>query len=94
MHTPTNTRVQAMFAQRSSLGLVGSSVDVHSGAWRDREATSGPGVDSYYEYLLKVRACPVLPACSPRMPALDSGVGPHIAMAPYNGSPQGVQQRL
>jgi hypothetical protein len=44
-----------MYRQRSRLGLVGSSVEVGSGAWVNREATIGPGTDSYFEYLLKVR---------------------------------------
>jgi hypothetical protein len=51
---------QALFDRRSSLGLVGNSMDVETGAWVSREATIGPGSDSYYEYLLKVqgvRAC-------------------------------------
>ncbi|KAF5837668.1 glycoside hydrolase [Dunaliella salina] len=42
-----------MFDRRSSLGLVGGSINVDSSAWVSREATTGPGVDSYYEYLLK-----------------------------------------
>lgn len=46
--------MQAMYERRSKLGLVGSSVDVGSSGWVSREATIGPGIDSYYEYLLKV----------------------------------------
>lgn len=48
---------RAMFERRSRLGLVGASMDVQSSAWVHKEATIGPGIDSYYEYLLKVRAC-------------------------------------
>ena len=29
-------------------------MDVKSNKWISREATIGPGIDSYYEYLLKV----------------------------------------
>jgi hypothetical protein len=46
---------QALFDRRSSLGLVGNSMDVETGAWVSRESTIGPGSDSYYEYLLKVQ---------------------------------------
>ena len=44
---------QAMFRKRSRLGLVGSSLDILKDEWSSREATIGPGIDSYYEYLLK-----------------------------------------
>ncbi len=44
-----------MFDMRSPLGLVGSSLDVKKNVWSNKEATIGPGIDSYYEYLLKVR---------------------------------------
>ncbi|KAL6755710.1 glycoside hydrolase [Haematococcus lacustris] len=44
---------KAMFDRRSRLGLVGSSVDTGSSTWVSKEATIGPGTDSYFEYLLK-----------------------------------------
>ncbi|KAG1675675.1 hypothetical protein FOA52_002384 [Chlamydomonas sp. UWO 241] len=44
---------RTMFDMRSKLGLVGSSVDINANIWSSREATIGPGIDSYYEYLLK-----------------------------------------
>ncbi len=47
---------QILYSRRSSLGLVGSSLDVGSSTWVSRDATIGPGTDSFYEYLLKVRA--------------------------------------
>lgn len=34
-------------------GLVGSSIDVESGQWTDRDSHIGGGIDSYYEYLYK-----------------------------------------
>ncbi|MEW5301076.1 MAG: hypothetical protein WDW36_003957 [Sanguina aurantia] len=43
----------AMFKSRSKLGLVGSSMDTLTHHWISKEATIGPGGDSYYEYLLK-----------------------------------------
>jgi ER degradation enhancer, mannosidase alpha-like 2 len=45
--------VAALYARRSPLGLVGSSIDVETGAWTDSTSHIGGGIDSYYEYLLK-----------------------------------------
>jgi predicted alpha-1,2-mannosidase len=41
------------FKRRSKLDLVGSTIDVRSGAWTDRESHVSGGIDSYYEYLWK-----------------------------------------
>jgi mannosidase alpha-like ER degradation enhancer 2 len=43
----------ALHERRSKLGLVGSTIDVETGAWVDRSSHVGGGIDSYYEYLLK-----------------------------------------
>jgi len=45
--------VSRLFAQRSSLGLVGSVIDVENGDWLDLDSHARGGIDSYYEYLLK-----------------------------------------
>jgi len=45
--------VITLFAHRSTIGLVGSTIDVETGAWQDRESHVTGGIDSYYEYLLK-----------------------------------------
>lgn len=45
--------VEELFRRRSALGLVGSTIDVRTGAWRDTTSHVGGGIDSYYEYLLK-----------------------------------------
>jgi len=45
--------VQAVFARRSSIGLVGTRIDVETGEWRDTDSHVGARIDSYYEYLLK-----------------------------------------
>jgi mannosidase alpha-like ER degradation enhancer 2 len=45
--------VTALFDRRSAIGLVGSKIDVETGAWHDRESHVTGGIDSYYEYLLK-----------------------------------------
>lgn len=45
--------VVALFARRSRIGLVGSTIDVETGRWVDRDSHVSGGIDSYYEYLLK-----------------------------------------
>ncbi|MHB2148900.1 glycoside hydrolase family 47 protein [Calditrichota bacterium LG25] len=45
--------MQALYQRRSSIGLVGTSINVETGAWIDRSSHLGGMIDSYYEYLLK-----------------------------------------
>ncbi|HTR98471.1 MAG TPA: glycoside hydrolase family 47 protein [Bacteroidota bacterium] len=42
-----------VFRRRSPLGLVGSAIDVESGAWVETDSHVSGGIDSYYEYLVK-----------------------------------------
>ena len=42
-----------LYKRRSSIGLVGSEIDVETGKWIDPTAGIRGGIDSYYEYLLK-----------------------------------------
>jgi mannosidase alpha-like ER degradation enhancer 2 len=42
-----------LYKRRSPIGLVGSEIDVETGAWTDPTAGIMGGIDSYYEYLLK-----------------------------------------
>jgi len=44
---------EQLFARRSPIGLVGSTIDVRTGAWQDSTSHVGGGIDSWYEYLLK-----------------------------------------
>src|SRR6266850_3257804 len=41
------------FKRRSAIGLVGSTIDVETGAWMDADSHISGGIDSYLEYLLK-----------------------------------------
>jgi ER degradation enhancer, mannosidase alpha-like 2 len=41
------------FRRRSSIGLVGESIDVESGQWTSTDSHISGGIDSYYEYLWK-----------------------------------------
>ncbi len=41
------------YRRRSSLGLVGQSINVETGAWIDADSHISGGIDSYYEYLWK-----------------------------------------
>jgi mannosidase alpha-like ER degradation enhancer 2 len=45
--------VVELYKRRSPLGLVGSTINVRTGAWVDSTSHVGGGIDSYYEYLLK-----------------------------------------
>jgi len=49
----TKRAVVALFGRRSSIGLVGSTINVETGAWEDPDSHVSGGIDSYYEYLLK-----------------------------------------
>ncbi len=42
-----------LFQRRSRIGLVGSTINVETGAWIDTTSHISGGIDSYYEYLLK-----------------------------------------
>lgn len=42
-----------LYNRRSSIGLVGSGIDVETGKWTDPTSHISGGIDSYYEYLLK-----------------------------------------
>jgi mannosidase alpha-like ER degradation enhancer 2 len=41
------------YKRRSQLGLVGSSINVETGEWADKDSHISGGIDSYYEYLWK-----------------------------------------
>jgi mannosidase alpha-like ER degradation enhancer 2 len=41
------------YKRRSPIGLVGSSINVETGAWTDTDSHISGGIDSYYEYLWK-----------------------------------------
>ena len=45
--------VVQLYKRQSSIGLVGSQIDVETGKWTNTTAGIMGGIDSYYEYLLK-----------------------------------------
>ncbi len=45
--------VAAVFSRRSDIGLVGTTIDVETGEWRNPSSHISGMIDSYYEYLLK-----------------------------------------
>jgi mannosidase alpha-like ER degradation enhancer 2 len=45
--------VEEVFRRRSTIGLVGSTIDVETGKWQDSRSHVGGYIDSYFEYLLK-----------------------------------------
>jgi len=52
-YTVARQSAVAFWSRRSSLGLVGTAADVNTGGFTDGQSTTGPGQDSFYEYLLK-----------------------------------------
>ena len=42
-----------LYGRKSSIGLVGSAINVETGVWTDAQSHISGGIDSYYEYLLK-----------------------------------------
>jgi mannosidase alpha-like ER degradation enhancer 2 len=44
-----------LFNRRSAIGLVGSTINVETGEWLNKNSHISGGIDSYYEYLLKCR---------------------------------------
>ncbi|MCX6268705.1 MAG: glycoside hydrolase family 47 protein [Bacteroidetes bacterium] len=42
-----------VFKRRSDIDLVGTTIDVNTGEWRNTESQIGARIDSYYEYLYK-----------------------------------------
>ncbi|MGD8868010.1 MAG: glycoside hydrolase family 47 protein [Gemmatimonadales bacterium] len=45
--------VVAVYQRRSPIGLVGTTIDVETGEWQNRDSHVSGRIDSYYEYLLK-----------------------------------------
>ena len=43
----------------SCIALAGNVINLHTGQWTGRMSGVGAGIDSYYEYLLKVRYCTI-----------------------------------
>jgi hypothetical protein len=42
---------QAVFQRRSALDLIGTQIDITTGAWQNSTSTMNPPVDSFFEYL-------------------------------------------
>lgn len=47
----------ALFAKRSKIGLLADKIDVTTGAWLSRRATTAPPSDSFYEYAWDAGNC-------------------------------------
>ena len=48
--------IQEVFRRRSEIGLVGTTIDVETGEWRNTSSHLSGMIDSYYEYLFKAWA--------------------------------------
>ena len=69
----------AVYDRRSSIGLVGSTINVESGKWIDPVSHISGGIDSYYEYLLK---CSILfgdKDCEPMWKTSIAAVNKYVA---------------
>jgi hypothetical protein len=51
--TVARKAVLSLWKKRSTLDLLGSTINIDSGDWQASHASIGAGVDSFYEYLLK-----------------------------------------
>jgi ER degradation enhancer, mannosidase alpha-like 2 len=49
-----HTSAVALWGRRSELDLLGAHINLRTGAWTQQDAGIGRGVDSFYEYMLKV----------------------------------------
>ena len=45
--------LRLLWSKRSSRDLLGNTLDVRTGAWKNPAAGIGAGIDSFYEYALK-----------------------------------------
>ncbi len=50
-------RVLRLWERKSNRGLLGTVVNVQTGAWVETMSGVGAGLDSFLEYLLKVCVC-------------------------------------
>jgi mannosidase alpha-like ER degradation enhancer 1 len=66
-HTLALEALQALWSRRSSIGLLGNTLDYGTGRWQNENAGVGAGVDSFYEcehsthprnFLIAHRCCP------------------------------------
>jgi len=46
--------LRSLYSRRTPIGLVGRMINIHKRNWQDETSTIGGGVDSFFEYLLKV----------------------------------------
>jgi len=63
-----------VFGMRSRLGLHGNTLNVDAPAWERQDSGTGAGIDSFYEYLLKVcsASCFLRRVCGVGHTAVDS----------------------
>ena len=65
---------------RSRLGLHGNTLNVDVPAWERHDSGTGAGIDSFYEYLLKVSLtarCSLFCSCSPLNDAAANPLTPN-----------------
>src|SRR5204862_5919905 len=75
--------------KRSAIGLVGSTIDVETGAWVDADSHVSGGIDSYYEYLWKCWLLFGDKDCQEMWQASISGVNKYLAVEVRRGGGSG-----
>jgi glycosyl hydrolase family 47 len=74
-----------LFHSRSPIGLIGSTINVETGEWKDTTSHISGGIDSYYEYLLKSARLFDDPDCKEMWEQSISAVNQHLADSTPNG---------
>lgn len=52
-YNKAKTALVQLYKRRSSIGLVGTWINIETGEWTDKTSHIGGAIDSYYEYLIK-----------------------------------------
>ncbi|MFA8433903.1 MAG: glycoside hydrolase family 47 protein [Marinifilaceae bacterium] len=74
----------AVYQRRSKLGLVGTTLNIHTGEWLNQDAHLSGCIDSYYEYLLKAWLLFGDAECKEMWEMSIKGINKHLAQE-YDG---------
>jgi ER degradation enhancer, mannosidase alpha-like 2 len=74
-----------LYNRRSKIGLVGSTINVETGEWKDATSHISGGIDSYYEYLLKASILFDDKDCQRMWKSSVEAVNKHLADTTHGG---------
>ena len=86
--------LRLLWSKRSALNLLGNTLDVASGRWRNPTAGIGAGIDSFYEYLLKGYLVFGRPELYDMWNASYAAVQAHLRHGPWYGEANMNQGKL